>query len=641
MEPSTVHMNNYAARVTAEWAIKSKEPHDTEYRLLDASRGALSRDNFDRALERYSPGTPQDLPQVTINWLPDSATGRTYVGLAIYKRPDVVVYDAASREFVRISYFCVDFDELAPTALSYYSMYKGFRELALPSANGSPIVRELPIVQPETLPRPLALQAAALLLTDQNVCILGADHVSLDGRLRFIDEVVSLLPYGMRARLSTSTWVSSTYTTHKIRLFFARSQRGSEHDFVLDWSKDYSWSREYYVVNCYLDWLRMDIPGRIALLSQDKAQIGFSWSQVEPMLVRYGVIPTQQQQLLVPAEPEKGPAVEDMLKSCASLLDSAQPDRAWDNVQWLRRKIGQTTEAERQSFQQIIKENRLLREDVRSKSLRSALYEVLLRLAFSDPLSYEAYCAVEECVGERDGCPIHPPLAAALDKLRPSNLTVELLVLNAIGSHALQESLRRKPIAPGPLISMAASSSIDERHGQIVCGIALDYLEERSGYFDKSVLMAAFQPYSYLGSAMRRVYNGDPEEQRRQLIRVLRIVYGQQIDQEAITDVLDSPIRAPSRALWAAVLSEIGATDTEHAVWSLASGLVKGGGFDDEQFLLGRLHENHATQPPAADLKSWESIQTWLRTRTGSDVILAVLAIVVCALILYLAIKMR
>ena len=50
------------------------------------------------------------------------------------------------------------------------------------------------------------------------MCVLGGESVTPEVRLRFIDQVMSLLAYGQRATFSGSTWASPTAQELKLRL---------------------------------------------------------------------------------------------------------------------------------------------------------------------------------------------------------------------------------------------------------------------------------------------------------------------------------------------------------------------------------------------------------------------------------------
>jgi hypothetical protein len=275
--------------VVAEWALEVRDLHDVSYRLQDCSKGSLSGRNFMHILERYSPGTIEKFPQVTVSWFADRATGRNYVGLAIYRQSGPEAAQSESTVLAQTSYFSVPFSQLATNAISYSSMYERFRHLVLPSDDSSLISTRLTVARPPVPRASLVALAAALLLTDIPVCILGADQVDLGERLTFIDQVASLLPYGIRSRLSAATWTRSTYKTHRIRLFFSSSDRNVS-DHLLTWGKNYKFPYGLEIVDQYVAWLRTDTSRRVGQLCDERKQMGFGWDQVGPMLRRLGVV---------------------------------------------------------------------------------------------------------------------------------------------------------------------------------------------------------------------------------------------------------------------------------------------------------------------------------------------------------------
>ncbi len=84
----------------------------------------------------------------------------------------------------------------------------------------------------------LAMRVAPLLLTGVPVCVLGADETSMDERLRFIDTVMGLLPYGFRAKMTAATWTRATNRNHRFRLFFSSAPRASDKpDHLVPWGE--------------------------------------------------------------------------------------------------------------------------------------------------------------------------------------------------------------------------------------------------------------------------------------------------------------------------------------------------------------------------------------------------------------------
>lgn len=62
--------------VSAEWALWGTGGRGPGYRLLQCSARAIARQSFEEVLARYSPGTLEILPQVTISWFSDSNVDR-------------------------------------------------------------------------------------------------------------------------------------------------------------------------------------------------------------------------------------------------------------------------------------------------------------------------------------------------------------------------------------------------------------------------------------------------------------------------------------------------------------------------------------------------------------------------------------
>lgn len=237
-EPGSSHGT---VKVTVEWALHGKEPEDAEgYRVLGQSDGVISRGLFESALARFSPGMLEKLPQVTMSWLSLGQSDGRYVALAIHEKADGKM-DRLGRGVILTRYFCMPFASFPDARVSYEAMYEAVRGIALPTDNGLPVPIDMAI------PGPSAYSAgeqeswvAELLLTRKPVCILGAREVSILDRLRFIDAVTSMLPFGMRSQMSASTWTSTT-AMHKFRLYFSDAPR---HEPVLDHSDHtVSWGR--------------------------------------------------------------------------------------------------------------------------------------------------------------------------------------------------------------------------------------------------------------------------------------------------------------------------------------------------------------------------------------------------------------
>lgn len=266
--------------VRAEWALHGFAPKQQDYRLLGSSHGRLSESNFMDVIARYSPGSLTELPQVSISWISDRPSG-DFVGLSIHDEQGI--RDYLGRQAVKVRFFCVPFPELAAGSVSYLAMYEQFRSIELPISGHELIETDPASTEPTGDVGDLAIRTAALLLTGKPVCVLGADHVDFVGRLQFLDTVASLLPYGMRARLSAATWTSPSVRSHKFRLYFSGASRSAV-DREIFWARASQYSIGHRLADFYLRWLRANPEERVRRLARETAPIGFAERDVLRMI---------------------------------------------------------------------------------------------------------------------------------------------------------------------------------------------------------------------------------------------------------------------------------------------------------------------------------------------------------------------
>ncbi|MGH3247488.1 MAG: hypothetical protein ACRDOI_14945, partial [Trebonia sp.] len=251
--------------ILAEWALWGKEGDETSYHVLRCSGGGLREKDFSEVITRYSPGELEGLPQYTVSWIPGVNREPEYIALGLHELAPADPRqaagrsrkDAAGRDIVFVRLFCVRYTELAEHVLAYQDQVIGYLDLMkavagiqLPAGRTEQVRITLPddpssIFGRGTF-RKQAEQVAAMLLTGRQVCVLGADDVKVAERLRFIDTVMAMLPYGLRATMSAATSASSTSQDLKLRLFFAgvpraggrlASGRPRGEDFLVEWGK--------------------------------------------------------------------------------------------------------------------------------------------------------------------------------------------------------------------------------------------------------------------------------------------------------------------------------------------------------------------------------------------------------------------
>jgi hypothetical protein len=549
-----------SVEITAEWALWGKESRDAGYRLLECSAGPADADLFTTVITRYSPGTLETLPQVTVSWLRHDGMGRC-VGLAIHDT-EAGRYDVAGRTIMFTRYFCVPYEEMARSAVSYEELYAAVQRFRLEPGDRAPVRVELHRPGVRGVARdPLTMRVAALLMTSKPVCVLGAEGSGFTDRLRFVDRVAALLPYGMRSELSAATWASSTFEEHKFRLFFASTARRGD-DHVVRWRQPEDRAIGHRYADDYLSWLvhggddpEDALAGKTELYGSE-----FEQPKILMRLEQLGVSYRERAQsapghALVPASSHRSPALRpdagDVFRSCGQRLRGGSPNFLDSELERLRACLADpVTEADRNRFQQIVAEQGLLRADTPvKKAHQQPFYRMVLQLAFGISLDYQAYCAVEECAGGV----LRESLLLAMAPGRLTDPRARLLVLHAMGGKELRKALRTWPLPVAALVAAAADSELRPAHAKILCEIVIDELEDCAESMDRRALREALVRHGHLAQVIARLYSGQHQYQMEQLGRLLRAAYGAKLNDPAILEVLASRTEPPTHALFAAV----------------------------------------------------------------------------------------
>jgi hypothetical protein len=222
--------------VRAGWAVWSKYPGTRDdYTVLDSSTEPLSRGEFGQMLKYFTPGNPTDDPKApgSLPWVMLSRVGvnsRLYLGISIQE--STRDKDGTGRPISRTSYFCIPYEELEHTPVSYSGLYAAVaRPGLLPHADGGLITLEIPRLNPAEFARIIrddldenTVAATAAMLVGGPVTVTGPNFPRLQSRLCFLDAVAALLPYGYRPYLTAATW-SDSGADDRFRIVFANRAR--------------------------------------------------------------------------------------------------------------------------------------------------------------------------------------------------------------------------------------------------------------------------------------------------------------------------------------------------------------------------------------------------------------------------------
>jgi hypothetical protein len=574
-------MTGEKVAVHAQWALYGGEGGRDANRMLACSTGELGAPNFHDAIGRFDPVGPGALPQVTVSYLmPATEPGEGLLAMAIHGRrhqegEEEQAAGDDGRGWATTSYFCVPYQPLASAAITYRGMHQALRAIRLPAECGPP----LPVTM--TGPGPgtpavdgLALQSAALLLTGRPVCVLGAEGVSLAGRLAFIDTVMSLLPYGLRARMAAATWTRPTNRDHKFRLYFSDAERAADPpDHVLHWGYPGLLTPIEDHAHTYLNWLEGMVSQPTAKLAELTEPIRFRPESIQHMLDKIGVASPDNPSLnysatgldlLHPALAPPAGADDDA--GGPALYDCAEHVRAVDQ-RAIKSDIGvlmrmaKADDHQRAQYREIIKETELLKRTDGLGRMAGKLYERLIRVAFTVPFNYEGYRQLEDCLG---GMSVRPTLQQIIDGVGMADPWVKAIVYwsQRNARRALKDSGRQK------LDKWYSSGEVDavdfihglsaqwERppHARIICEVVLDFLKQRPKDYQPAALRAALSQRGFLAHALQANQIGNASFRADALRQFLSAAYPNGLDQPAIVEILAGDNAAPTSSLLAAVL---------------------------------------------------------------------------------------
>lgn len=613
-------MTGRTVSVGAQWALHGKGPEGEGYRILACSNSDLSRANFADALGRFSMGVLDALPQVSVSYLQPATRhpGGSYLALAIdWFATDgqryangALPHDEFGRKTAFTSYFCTPYRPLAEHAATYQDMFRAFSAITLPVADGPP---QPVTISTSVLRTPavdgLAMCVAPLLLTGTPVCVLGAEGTSLDERLRFIDTVMGLLPYGFRARMTAATWTRSTYREHRFRLFFSNAPRTSQQDHVVTWGEP-DLIRLRGQAKDYFDWLADKITPltRLAELSELNSDLKFDKTALTkalelvdlragrrlPSVGQYLPLPSRSrdqsavpvpaaQQPAPPAQQPAPPAIDEIaetLRECAEYVRDRNTSRLRSVSTWLAKqaeadvllmKRAESDDALKPQAEAVSGRRKRYREQIRDYGLlrphglgsrERDLYAALLALAFGRPLTYTGYCRVEECLnGKPDEHP-HPALLHAV-KDGAMSFETKAIVLYLTREERNEKELNKwygsGELDPIVLIHSLARERMRPHHARAICDLTLDYLRKMPTGYNPAQLRTVLRQYGFLAHALHLRHPDKEQYQISVLYQLIRAAYPGTPAREGVRQILTGTTHPPTPALLAAVLMNLSA----------------------------------------------------------------------------------
>ncbi|MGK3940699.1 hypothetical protein ABK046_19970 [Streptomyces caeruleatus] len=224
------------AGLTADWAVLGKRPgHVMGYQVLD---GSMPRERAESYLWGASTGTPESRdPSAALPWrvfFGSTSTDPTPVCATVETTWDGS-RDGTGAPSYAWRLFLLDWPQAGAARLTWSALDEVVPRDERPLPAGSV---PLPASRPpgaqlasliDELGFAWAAGVAALLLDDRRVALVpepGANLPDVTERVRALDAVCALLPYGCRAWLSAATWTGRG--EHDIRLVFTAAARSGQ-----------------------------------------------------------------------------------------------------------------------------------------------------------------------------------------------------------------------------------------------------------------------------------------------------------------------------------------------------------------------------------------------------------------------------
>jgi hypothetical protein len=590
--------------LSAEWALWGPDPVRQANWVLAHSRGLFDSKTFADLVERYGIGAPDELPQVTFAWCETDAG--SYVVLIIQEETSAIGPMGHPVTSTRV--FAVPYGSLAGHTLSYEALLSTFDKIHLPQGT-MPVEAEVPTITRITTGEMgrTAMQAAALLLTGRPVCLLQASQLTLIERVRFLDTVASLLPYGMRSRLSASTWVRST-AEHKIRLSFAESSR-QDRAWGVPWDGldrlPAGWER----VTTYLARLTQtdELDALVADLAGFTQSLGFRAEDItEAVRLVEGLNPA------APPPSDEAPAsvrfpkfrrageasrISDLLVEAANALDTNDGQLSPSLMFLLRETAGeQRSENEQARHREFIVARRMLRAYPNmSAELREPFYEALITLAFGVPLALRSINEVGRAAGAMPWELPHESLLHVLGnmeltvgvrllvdiELTPPNVPYAPAALHALaGGQGRYDDLVRAAAELPPRLPQSQVAFVEIHRALVAPGTRPHPRRRRPEKVRHPDFVPALQRHGYLDRIIAQLFAEDTERQLGLLAELLTAAHGDRLHEADVRIVLED-IDSPSPALLVAVLTMASTRARNSALRFYLRSVLSSAGFID------------------------------------------------------------
>lgn len=262
-----------------------------------------------------------------------------------------------------------------------------------------------------------------------------------------------------------------------------------------------------------------------------------------------------------PAELPAGD-VEALLHECVARLQAGQPKEGKACIQALHARADQGISPEdRQYYRAVVVEGRLLQPGLPLGKLDVPFYQVVLRLAFGQPLDYAAYCDLENCLtmfGESGRLPYRQAVVQAIEQVGARDVRVLALMGYQLGPVRPDKWSRSHGLDLMQLVTaLAAGKWGDPAHADNAYIFTHRYLNCLGSRDDRWEVRSALQANGYLAAALYERRPDSVARQANELASFLRSAYPHGLDSKAIAEVYQASV--PTEALARAALRTLAA----------------------------------------------------------------------------------
>ncbi|WP_157546434.1 hypothetical protein [Hamadaea tsunoensis] len=218
-----------ARTVAVRWALRGKPQGSADdYQIMACDAGAAARSTYAARISDMVRADPSSASEGRVDALPWLLVGpweaENRVSAAIVYWPDADYRDGVGRPVMFTRYLDVPWPDLAAAGADLAGLYTALATLPADGSRAAQVTLSEPdpagmLATVEALD-PIWLAGVAAALLDGPVRIVpDARRQTAEDRLQVLDAVATLLPYGLRARLSAGTW--SAHPGDGLRLAFA------------------------------------------------------------------------------------------------------------------------------------------------------------------------------------------------------------------------------------------------------------------------------------------------------------------------------------------------------------------------------------------------------------------------------------